>query len=213
MNRNKSILAESITTRLSLAVDIADDYQESRIISDCNVYLQDHDTQPVKNPGGYYIFLDIKGNNDTVLVQGGDHYFDNKSEKITFDELDTLSPVVHITLKPTPSYPFPSSATLIRGCVIDTQNNGISGAALTVKKTEFETQTTTTGEFVIYFRGFNEYNIETVNGKKMVKIDGKNPVLNIEHTDYRNNKGKILKKKVTVEVEEGKTTLLSITYP
>lgn len=213
MSPHKSILAEFITSRLSLAVDITDDYQENRITSDCNVCLQDHNTQPVKNPCGYYLFLDLKGDNETVLVQGGDHYFDNTSEKITLDELDPLSPVVHITLKPTPSYPFPSSATLIRGCVMDSQNNGISGAALTVKKTEFETHTTATGEFVIYFRGLHDYDVETEHGKKMVKIDGKNPVLNIEHPDYRNNKGKILKKKVTVEVEEGKTTLFSITYP
>ncbi|MCK4937536.1 MAG: carboxypeptidase regulatory-like domain-containing protein [Methanosarcinales archaeon] len=213
MNQNISILAESITTRLSLAVDITDDYQESRVISELKIFLKDQDIQPVKNLSGYYLFLDLKGSNDTVLVQGGDYYFDNESENIELGELDTLCPVVNITLKPNPSYLFPSSATLIRGCVRDSQNDGISGATIRMKKTDFETQTTTLGEFVIYFRGLNYYEVETEDGKKMVKIDGKNPELNIEHPDYRNKKGKIRKKNVTVEVEEGKTTLLSITYP
>jgi len=213
MNQNVSILAESITTRLSLAVDITDDYREGKVISDLEIFLKDQDTKPVKNPSGYYLFLDLTGSNETVLVEGGDYYFDNESEDIELDELDTLNPLVNITLKPTPSYPFPPSATLIRGCVRDSQNKGISGATLEIKKTDFETQTTTMGEFVIYFWGLNDYEVEIEDGKRIVKIDSKNPELNIEHPDYRNNKGKIRKKKVTVKVEEGKTTLLSITYP
>jgi hypothetical protein len=213
MNQNVSILAESITTKLSLAVDITDDYHKGKVISDIEICLKDQDTRPVKNPSGYYLFLDLTGSNDTVLIQGGDYYFDYDSENIELGELDTLNPVINITLKPTPSYPFPPSATLIRGCVRDSQNKSISGAILKMKKTDFETQTTAVGEFVIYFRGLNDYEVEIEDGKRMVKIDGKNPELNIEHSDYRNNNGKIRKKKVTVEVEEGKTTLLSITYP
>lgn len=213
MNQNVSILAESITTKLSLAVDITDDYQKGKVISDIEICLKDQDTQPVKNPSGYYLFLDLTGSNDTVLIQGGDYYFDYDSENIELGELDTLNPVINITLKPTPSYPFSPSATLIRGCVRDSQNKSISGAILKMKKTDFETQTTAVGEFVIYFSGLNDYEVEIKDGKRMVKIDGKNPELNIEHPDYRNNNGKIRKKKVTVEVEEGKTTLLSITYP
>ena len=213
MSQIISVLAESVTTNLSLAVGLTDDYSEGRITGDVDVSLKDQDTRPIVNPSGYYLFLNLTESNQTVLIDGGEYYFDYEMDDVDLDELNELCPVVNITLKPTPSYPFPSSATLIRGCVLDSQNNGILGAALTVKHTDIKTETTARGEFVVYFRGMKEYEVVIEGKKKLLKIKGKNPVLIIEHPDYRNKQGKIWKKDVTVEVEEGMTASHSITYP
>lgn len=202
----EKILLEGVTRKLSLVVYLVDEYSNKGITDDLEVSLKDQNMGPVRTIGGYYIFFDLPDSSYTVQARGGTHYFDEAMEEVQLADLDARNPVVSITLKPTPSYPFPPASTLIRGSLWDPHGRGMPEAEIKVKERDIRTKTTGTGEFVIYFRGPGKDDVTTINEKKLVIINGKNPILEITHPDYR-------KKTESVVVEEGKITSLSITYP
>jgi len=199
------ILIESSTKKLSLAINLIDDYTSSGVVNNLDVLIKDHNVKPIRNPSGYYLFLDLPDDKYTVEIKGGEYYFNEDKEAVRPDNLDELNPVIDITLKPAPSYHFPSNATLIRGHLVDMEGGGIPGAVLKIKGFDAKTRTNDKGEFVIYFKGLKKNDVITVDGKMFVKINGKNPVLEIKHPDHKS-----LTK--TVEVVEGITTSFSITY-
>ena len=205
MSQINGILIESSTKKLSLAINLIDDYTSSGVVNNLDVLIKDHNVKPIRNPGGYYLFLDLPDDKYTVEIKGGEYYFNEDKEALRPDNLDELNPVIDITLKPAPSYHFPSTATLIRGHLVDMGGGGIPGAVLKIKGFDAKTRTNDKGEFVIYFKGLKKNDVITVDGKMFVKINGKNPVLEIKHPDHKS-----LTK--TVEVVEGITTSLSITY-
>ncbi|MEA3325296.1 MAG: hypothetical protein U9Q37_09235 [Euryarchaeota archaeon] len=202
----EKILLEGITRKLSLAVYLVDEYSNKGIADDLGVSLKDQNMDPVRTIGGYYIFFDLPDSSYTVQVRGGTHYFDEAMAEVQLADLDTRNPVVSITLKPTPSYRFPPSSTLIRGSLWDPYGRGMPEAEIQVKERDIRTKTNGNGEFVIYFRDSGNYDVTTIDEKKLVIINGENPILEIAHRDYR-------KKIESVVVEEGKITSLSITYP
>lgn len=206
LGHTEKILLEGVTRKLSLAVYLVDEYSNKGIIDDLEVSLKDQNMDPVRTIGGYYIFFDLPDSSYTVQARGGTHYFDEAMAEVQLADLDARNPVVSITLKPTPSYPFPPSSTLMRGSLWDPHGRGMPEAEIKVKERDIRTKTTGTGEFVIYFRGPGKDDVTTIDEKKLVIINGKNPILEITHPDYR-------KKTESVVVEEGKITSLSITYP
>ena len=202
------VLAEEATTKLSIAVQLKDEYL-GRPVGNPEVSLKGHDVRPAKNLGGYYVFFDLPEGGYTVQVKGGEYYFDEEVNAATVDRL------VSITLTPTPRYPFPPSATLVRGSVKNSNDEGIPGAIVKVNDKNVQTRTTETGEFVVWFKDLRKKDVKTVEGRKLVKIGdaGDDPVLEIEHPKYLDESGKPLIKTQPVEVEEGHTTSLSIPYP
>ncbi len=200
------IFIESVSTKLSLGVYIIDDYSGMEATGNFDVSIKGQNINPVKNPSGYYLFLDLSGDRYDVQVNGGEHFFDKEIETVKLEDLDIQNPIINIALCPKPSYKFPPSATLIRGVVKNSQGKGIDGALLGINESSIRTRTTQNGEFVIYFKGLNKDNVIQSAEKKRVKINGKNPVLEIKHPDYR-------KKRMSIEVDEGRTTSLSVTYP
>ncbi|PXF60967.1 MAG: hypothetical protein C4B59_06335 [Candidatus Methanogaster sp.] len=202
----EKILLEGITRKLSLAVYLVDEYSNKGIADDLEVSLKDWNMAPVRTIGGYYIFFDLPDSSYTVQVRGATYYFDETVTEVQLADLDPRNPVVSITLKPTPSYRFPPSSTLIRGSLWDPYGRGVPEAEIQVKERDIRTKTNGNGEFVIYFRDSGNYDVTTIDEKKLVIINGENPILEIAHPDYR-------KKIESVVVEEGKITSLSITYP
>ena len=206
MSQINGILVGSSTRKLSLAINLLDDYTSSRVVNNLDIVIKDHNVKPIRNPSGYYLFLDLPDDNYTVQINGGEYYFDEEKKAVRPDNLDELNPVIDITLIPAPSYNFPSTATLIRGHLEDSGGNGISGALLRIKGSDIRTRTNDKGEFVIYFKGLKKNDVVNVDGKMLVKINGKNPVFEIKHPDHKSFTK-------TVEVVEGITTSLSITLP
>ena len=206
MNQINGILIGSSTRKLSLAINLLDDYISRGVVNNLDVTIKDHTAKSIRNPSGYYLFFDLPDDNYTVLVKGGDHYFDEEKKVVKPDDLDKMNPVIDVTLKPSPSYHFPSTATLIRGHLKDSGGVGIPGAVLSIRGSDAKTRTSDKGEFVIYLKGLKKSDVVTVDGKMLVKVNGKNPVIQIKHSDHKN-----LTK--MVEVVEGITTSLSITYP
>ncbi len=168
---------KKITTTLSMAVWLKDDYTEKPPIGSVEVFLVGQEVKSVKNPGGYYLFLDLPGDQYQVRVEA-EHYF-AVNTTVNLPDLDSLNPVVDITLIPRPSYPFLYGTTLIRGVFMDTDGNPVSDANVEVKEKNISTITTQRGEFVFYFKGLTDEDLCKEGDQWFVKgVSDK--VLNLE---------------------------------
>jgi hypothetical protein len=198
---------QKITTRLSLAVSLVDDYTGKQPIGGVKVFLKEKEEdlkekeiKSVKNRSGYYLFLDLPEEEYRVQVEA-EHYFE-EDIPVKLSDLDPLNPVVQIKLKPRPSYPFPSGTTLIRGMVSDTDKNPVAGAKVEVPEKNVINITTEKGEFVLYFKGLTDDNIKKEGGKRFVKVNS-NTTVSLEAA-WNSKKGSSDLEKV----EEGQTTVL-----
>jgi len=196
------VLLERRTTKLSFAVFFSDDYSNEESIGRVDVFLKERKQKAIKNLSSYYLFLDLPDDTYTVQVKS-DYYFDEDSDTINPAELDPKNPVVNITLKPNPSYPFLPGATLIRGMVYDSAGKAVSGAKVRVKGRDVENKTTEKGEFVLYFKSLTEDEIVKEGGKRFVKGNG-DKIIHLE-VEYDG-----LVETIESEAEEGKTTSLII---
>ena len=188
---------QTVTTRLAVAVWLVDDFTGKSPIGSVEVLLEGLILKPVKNSSGYYLFLDLPGGEYQVRVKS-DYYFD-ENETVILATLDPSNPVVEITLKPKPSYPFFPGTTLIRGRVLDADGNPVLGAQVEVRGKGITNQTTEKGELVLYFKGLKD---EDLKDDKFIMID-RRATVSLEATYESAN--------VIVEVGEvevGKTTIL-----
>lgn len=192
------VFLERHTVKLSLAVYPLDVYSNGEPIGRIEVSLKDRKEKPIKNSSSYYLFLDLPDDTYTVQVRS-DYYFDVDSETINPAELDPKNPVVNITLKPKPSYPFPPGATLIRGMVYDTRGKAVSRAKVRIRGRDLENKTTEKGEFVLYFKSLTEDEIIKEGGKRFVKGNGDKIIhLEVEYDE--------IIKTIDLEAEEGEAT-------
>lgn len=190
-----------ITTTLSLAVSLQDDYTGNQPIGRVKVFLEGRDLKSVKNPSGYYLFLDLTGSEYQVRVET-DYYFSEKTT-VKLPELDPLNPVIRVKLKPKPSYPFSPGTTLIRGAVYGSDQNPAPGAKVKVPGGNVKNITTEKGEFVLYFKGLSEEDIIKQGNKRFVKGNGGKTVhLEAAHDTKTGTKD-------LEEVREGQTTVLA----
>ena len=173
---------DKLTTILSLAVRLIDDFTERETIGSIKVTIKEGDIKAFKNLSGYYLFSDMNTGNYNVAV-GSDFYLPEETA-VNIPQPDPKNPVVEISLKPRPSYLFPSHATLVRGLVSD--GSPVAKAEVEVVGKPIKTLTDEKGEFVLYFKGIEMENI-TVEIKK-----GGNT------------------KSVNTTIEEGKTVSLGI---
>ncbi|MGB9927652.1 MAG: hypothetical protein ACPK85_04535 [Methanosarcina sp.] len=208
MEHGEISLVETAISKVSLVVRLTDNYTSESPIGKMELSLQDHmgyERKPIRIAGGYYIFCNLSQDSYTILVKGDKYYFDKK-ESVSPSDLENQTPFIkNISLDPAPSYAFSPHATLIRGALLDSQGKGISEAVLEIKGKNENFQITEKGEFAIYFEGLKENEVEKVERKNLVKINGKNPILEVKHPDFG-------KKTKSVEVEEGKTVSVTITF-
>lgn len=196
----ESILVEHALTRLSLAVSLVDDYSDGQAIGEIKLTMGGKEA--IRNPGAYHLLLDFADGDYTLKAEA--RYYYEQEVDVTLPLPG--EPVVVLTLKPTPDYPFPATATLVRGIVKDNAEKPVSGAIAKIIEKDLENQTSEMGEFVLYFKSLTAQDIIRVNGKKYIKAHGGSHQLQLQvtHPDYK-------KKTVAVEVEEGKTTSVFIT--
>lgn len=129
--------------------------------------------EAVRNLTGYYVFSRLPEGEFEISVISG-YYFNatlsmGPAER---EQLNPRNPVVTIPLEPLPSYPFPPGTTLIRGLVRDGAGNAAAGAAVTVDGMKEIHHTTARGEFVIYFNGLTEEDIQGEGKEKRVAVQG-----------------------------------------
>jgi hypothetical protein len=169
-----------------------------RPIGGVKVSLEENERQPIRNLSGYYLFTDLEEGDYTVQVTSD--YYEQEEVTVPVSYPEDPKPedfVVSIILKPVPSYPFPPGATLIKGVVKgrprgeeDGELQPIADVRVRVFGEKQEDCTTQKGEFAIYFTW--------PPGGKFTER------LTFTHSDYR-------RRQVRVEIEEGKTTSLSVT--
>lgn len=197
---NHHILLESTTTKFAMAVLLIDEYSEKAPLGDVKVSIKELEIKPIKNLSGDHVFLKLPDGTFTLKIVSECYYEVERKVKLP---LDPKNPVININLKPKPSYPFSREATLIRGVVKDEKGNPVSDAIVRIEKREGENKTSEKGDFVIYFKGLKDDDIERRDGKKFVKIDGRKIRLEIKHPDFRT-------KTIELEAEEGKITSLVV---
>ena len=141
-----------------MAVSLVDNYTGEKPVVAVSVTLKGESYKGIKNPSGYYVFLNIPIKAYVVQVRS-DYYFDNDFPAaltppapgdLFSDRLKKLKQV--IPLDPNPAYPFPSGATLIRGIVNDQAGNPVASAAVTIVERGLTAQTTSKGEYVVYLK-------------------------------------------------------------
>jgi hypothetical protein len=148
---------DSFITRLSFAVRLKDDFTEEKPASQIKVTELEENIIAAKNRSGYYFFTDLAGGNHTIRIFSG-IYFSQELTKNT-SLLDPKDPVIEVILKPAPSYPFPSNATLIRGVISNPDLNMIKNLKIKAIEPNLETTTDEKGEFVLYFRNMKNKDI------------------------------------------------------
>ncbi|HEX3034027.1 MAG TPA: hypothetical protein VHT73_02705 [Thermodesulfobacteriota bacterium] len=144
-----------ISTNLSLAVWLVDDYTQKTPAGYVNVKVKEGNVKAVKNLSGYYLFTDLPSGNYTVVSESG--YYFSEETPVNTSLLDPKNPVLQIILKPRPAYPFPGNATLVRGRVSNA--NPVANAVVKVVGKTIETKTDERGEFVLYFTGIKQESI------------------------------------------------------
>ncbi len=152
---------DKITTTLSLAVRLTDDYTQKEPVGNIKVMIKEGEITPVKNLSGYYLFNDMTAGNYSVVIES-DFYFPEETA-VNIPHPVPKNPVVEIALKPKPAYPFPGNATLVRGVVSD--GSPVVNAEVKIVGKPIETKTDEKGEFVLYFKGIKQENI-TIEIKK-----------------------------------------------
>jgi len=152
-----------VTTNLTFAVWLADEYTLMAPIGGVQAMLKDTGVKAPKNLSGYYLFTDLPHGTYEVSIES-ELYF---SEAATVDilTLPPKTPVVDILVKPMPHYPFPSNATLVRGLVVKT--GPVVSADVSVTGKTIKTKTDEQGEFVLYFKGIKSELITIVITKGM----------------------------------------------
>jgi hypothetical protein len=158
---------ESRTNYLSFAILIVDSYTKDQPVGNLTFYINNEILQPMKNNSGYYLFLNLCGDNYCLQINS-EFYFD-KSLDVQLSSLNPLNPLIQVELIPTPTYPFSSGATLIRGMVLDSSKRPVSNAIVKINEKKIESFTSQKGEFVLYFPSLKKDEIIKENNKRYVK--------------------------------------------
>ncbi len=190
----------TITSTLSLAVSLLDDYTDKQPLGRLNVFLEGNgmNLKSIRNLSNYYLFLDLFDSAGDYRIRVEAEYYFALDEPVTLPLENPMEPVVQLRLIPKPCYPFSSGVTLIRGMVRDTGGNPAPGAQVKVVGKEVHNKTTDNGEFVLYFKGLTA---DHLIQNRFVKGNADDTIyLKAVHGERRGRR-KLNK------VEEGKTTV------
>jgi hypothetical protein len=172
---------------LAFAVRLTDGFTGDRP-EDVTVAVDPVDADPVLNPSGYHVFLDLDADAVTLTVDGGDDYVDERrrvvldpdavdagtaadadaNDDVPTHVVDDTADAIEIELTPTPAYAFPSSATTVRGHVETADGDPVAGATVRLRAFDPVVETTETGEFALW---------APVSAEHVVRRDGRNVVV------------------------------------
>lgn len=196
----------SVTTELALAVELVDVYTGGPVLGDARVSLVGDDHVFRQGPSRYYVLQDIPTVPDpvTIAVQSSG-YLDETVSK-GHDELDDTEPLVTVELTPGPAYDFGSGETVVRGRVLDGEDDAIAGATVSFEDREFETETTERGEFVLWLSDLETEELEVIgDGRRLVSPADPGPVVRAERHDGTTTTA-------PVELEVGTTASVTLSF-
>lgn len=115
-NGTEYVMSIKLGAEVSLVVYLIDDYTGRGASDEKTVpVLEVWHKKPVRKPDGGFVFTGLPGGEHRLTVRS-EIYLDEEMT-VRMGELDPGNPVVYLTLKPRPSYPFPGGATLVRTAV------------------------------------------------------------------------------------------------
>jgi len=186
-----------------LVVKLTDRFTGGQPFGEVELFIKDSRINPIKNLSNFFVYTQLPEDEFTIIVET--QYYNHEEITLTpgaVAQLDPTDPVIEVKLEPLPSYPFPSNATLIRGMVVDKENNAVPRAEVEIDGKEGEMHTTHRGEFVLFFNALTEDDIKMDGNKKVVTVKGKRKInLNVRH-------GKRKGSATLTDITEGKTTAL-----
>jgi hypothetical protein len=108
--------------------------------------------KPYAQNSGKYVFLNLPAGASTVAVSSNQQppLYQPAKIQVTIPPPNPKSPVVSATLSPTTSYPFPPTATLVRGYVLS-NNAPVPGAVVSAPGAPMNYTTAADGEYVLFF--------------------------------------------------------------
>lgn len=153
-NKFVAYLDQKRSTTVSLAVWLIDEVTGKRPEIEIAVRLQGDVNKPIKSLSGYWCFTDLTKDVYTLVAEldpGRHDRYADVQQQIELATLDALNPVVELTLKPSPSYPFPKHLTVIRGVVHETEGTAKSPLAGIPVYRLFKFKTEATDEAIAQF--------------------------------------------------------------
>ncbi len=151
--------SDSIVSKLSLAIRCSDDLSaDKNTIGELSVETLGFRKPVIMNPLGYFLFLDIPEGNSTVKIQG--HYYTETSLAITCTQgkikagaqsINPNMPLMDLPLSPKALYPFPAGMTIVKGKVVNAQNDPVIGTTVSVNGRTENGITEADGGFYISF--------------------------------------------------------------
>jgi hypothetical protein len=151
-------IGDVIKTTLTFAIWLTDEVTQQGPVGSVKVIIKGGNRTAVRNLSGYFLFTDLTPGTYTVRVES-EFYFPAE-QTVDTTSLNPKQPVAGIVLKPTPSYPFPGSATLLRGVV--TNGTPLPDAKVSVTGKTITTVTNERGEFILFFAGIKKEAITVV---------------------------------------------------
>lgn len=167
-----------------------DDYTKGKPVGNIRVEIKETSKKAFRNLSGYYCFTGLEVGSYTVSIKP-ELYFPEEIIVNMSVFSDPNNPVVEVNskpevaIKPSPRYPFPANATLVRGLIESGSGKPVAGLKVRVKGKDIENLTDSRGEFVLYF-------------KNVIKTEDVILIIN-EETDEH-----------SITVEEGKTIFSKI---
>ena len=168
------IFLERIESSLTLAVMLKDDLSPDKTVSgDLFLSVPRKRKAIIKNSTGHFLLIDLPEVNQTII--GGGDYYNQSSLNIDYKQgalfvdnnrIDPKNPVASITLSPRSNYPFPKGMTILRGKLIDTENEPISQASISVVKMNISAISDDSGEYFIQFTALDADKTVTLDIKK-----------------------------------------------
>lgn len=212
---------------VGFAVRLVDAFTGSAPSADVTVSLAEVDAEPVRNPSGYHVFLELPVETATLVVDGEEPYFDERRRVVLSGEVDDPDPStvvvadrsepVVVELTPTWAYEFPDSATTVRGHVEDADGDPVEGATVALPEFDVSTRTSPAGEYALFVPVSSD-TVVREDRRKLVRVDaddpngrrvadggpGHDPTLVATHPDYPDARQR-------VEIEAGTRTVHYVT--
>ena len=167
LKKDMILLDWRVARGLRLVVSLIDRFTGRAPIGDIRLSVSDQTIKVSKSLSGDYLFSNVPGNMVHIRVES-DYYFPLEKE-ITISPPSPKPPIETLELQPKPCYLFPGGTTLIRGMVEDSQKNSLAGAMVSTAVPAFSTLTTARGEFVCYYTGLRDEDIDIIDGKRILK--------------------------------------------
>jgi hypothetical protein len=177
---------------LAFAVRLVDAFTGDQPRDGVTVETDRSDVTPVRNASGYVCFLDVDADAVTMTIDGGDRYVDER-RRVRLDEeaddgtpggdrasadadppvsvvSDPSEPVV-VELSPTPAYGFPDTTTVVRGHVMDEDEEPVGGARVSLREFDPVVETTASGEYALWVP-VNATHVRSREDRSVVVVDG-----------------------------------------